>query len=172
MAILRAGPWSDGTQPMNPVDPVTLAVPASPVNIARGNWPNQTWAARSVTQIDDPDSFGLIIEEWGTAALGETVSVTSDFYLADVTLSFHYQATASFQITVYFTAENFDDFPASYFGWQYTTKDQSGSDQWFDTGGTSTRTQIVTLPATTFGSFYAYTQVYYPSGGTATVKIS
>lgn len=172
MTILRAGPWSDGTQLMNPVDPVTLAVSGSPVNIARGNWPNQTWAARSVTQIDGNDSSGLIVEEWGTAALGETVGVENDFYLADVTLSFHYQATASFQITVYFTAELLNNAPASYFGWQYTTKDQSGSDEWFDTGGTSTRTQIVTLPATTFGSFSAYTQIYFPSGGTATLKIS
>tara|TARA_R110000772_G_C13081119_1_gene417482 strand:+ start:21 stop:539 length:519 start_codon:yes stop_codon:yes gene_type:complete len=172
MAILRAGPWWSNSQSGGSIDPVSPVTDTNgqPVNIARGNWPNQTWAARSLLTNEDINFDP--ITTWGTAALGEAVTVSSTFYLAEAKLRFAYQATASFTITVYFESYlEFDD-PGAYFSWDYNTIDQSGSDDWFDTGGTSTRTQIVTLPATTLGFFSATTTIYYPSQSTATVKIS
>lgn len=46
MAILRAGPWGNLTDSFQSV-PSNTAVPLTeyPVNVAKGNWPNQTWAA-------------------------------------------------------------------------------------------------------------------------------
>ena len=171
MAILRAGPWWQAG-PIDPVSPVTDSG-GQPVNIAKGDWPNQTWAARSQSVTDSFISPAPIpITEWGTVALGESVSVNSVYYLAEAVLTFAYQATAPFTITVdYESYVEFDE-PFAYFSWNYRTIDQSGSDDWFDTGGTTTRTQTVTLPATTLGFFSAGTLIYYPVQSTAKVTIS
>lgn len=46
MAILRAGPWGNLTDSFQPVPLNTGAfLDHYPVNVAKGNWPNQTWAA-------------------------------------------------------------------------------------------------------------------------------
>ena len=175
MAILRAGPWwSANGDPMNPVSPVT-GPGGQPVNIAKGDWPNQTWAARSLLTnevFDQPNNRWDLITAWGTAGLGETVTVSSTFYLSEARLTFAYQATESFTITVdYESYVEFDD-PGALFYWDYSTTGQSGSDSWFDTGGTTTRTQTVTLPATTLGFFSAGTDIYSPFQSTAKVTIS
>jgi hypothetical protein len=171
MAILRAGPWWEGG-PIDPVSPVTDPN-GQPVNIAKGDWPNQTWAARSQSITDSFISPAPTpITEWGTVALGESVSADSVYYLAEARLTFAYQAAASFSITVDFESYVEFDQPYAGFYWNYNTIDQSGSDNWFDTGGTTTRTQTVTLPATTLGFFSAGTSIYYPAQSTATVTIS
>ena len=157
---------------MNPVGPVT-GPGGQPVNIAKGDWPNQAWAARSQSVTDSFISPAPIpIVEWGTVALGESVSADSVFYLAEATLTFAYQATAPFTITVDFESYVQFDYPAAYFDWRYYTTDQSGSDDYFDTGGTTTRTQTVNLPATKLGFFSATTLVYFPVQSTAKVTIS
>jgi hypothetical protein len=173
MAILRAGPWWQNG-PIDPVSPVTGSG-GEPVNIAKGDWPNQTWAARSQSVTDSffsAEFANATITEWGTRALGESVSAYSVFYLAEARLAFTYQATASFTITVDFESYVEFDYPYASFYWNYSTIDQSESDNWFDTGGTTTRTQTVTLPATTLGFFSAGTSIYYPAQSTATVTIS
>jgi hypothetical protein len=168
MAILRAGPWW-GNGSIDPVSPLTDPN-GEPVNIARGDWPNQTWAARSLLTNEDININP--ITTWGTAALGEAVTVSSTFLLAEARLAFAYQATQSFTITVdYESYVEFDD-PGASFYWNYSTIDQSGSDDWFDTGGTTTRTQTVTLPATTLGFFAAGTYIFFPAQSTAKVTIS
>ena len=166
MAILRAGPWWENGS-IDPINPVTDPN-GRPVNIARGDWPNQTWAARSLLTNEDINLNP--ITTWGTAALGEAVTVSSTFYLSEARLTFAYQATESFTITVDYESYVQDDDPGASFYWNYSTF--SGSDDWFDTGGTTTRTQTVTLPATTLGFFSAGTLIYYPAQSTATVTIS
>ena len=171
MAILRAGPWWENGS-IDPINPVTDPNGA-PVNIARGDWPNQTWAARSLLTnevFDQPNGDWDEITTWGTAALGEAVTVSSNLTLAEARLTFAYQATESFTITVDYESYVQDDDPGASFYWNYSTF--SGSDDWFDTGGTTTRTQTVTLPATTLGFFSAGTLIYYPAQSTATVTIS
>jgi|TARA_R110000751_G_scaffold134072_1_gene236466 hypothetical protein len=166
MAILRAGPWWENGS-IDPINPVTDPN-GRPVNIARGDWPNQTWTARSLLTNEDINLNP--ITTWGTAALGEAVTVSSTFYLSEARLTFAYQATESFTITVDYESYVQDDDPGASFYWNYSTF--SGSDDWFDTGGTTTRTQTVTLPATTLGFFSAGTLIYYPAQSTATVTIS
>ena len=168
MAILRAGPWWQNG-PIDPVSPVTGSG-GQPVNIAKGDWPNQTWAARSL--LTNEDLSLEPITTWGTAGLEEAVTVSSTFLLAEAQLTFAYQATESFTITVDYESFVEFDYPGASFYWNYSTIDQSESDDWFDTGGTTTRTQTVTLPATTLGFFSAGTLIYYPAQSTATVKIS
>ena len=168
MAILRAGPWWENGS-IDPINPVTDPN-GRPVNIARGDWPNQTWTARSLLTNEDINLNP--ITTWGTAALGEAVTVSSTFYLSEARLTFAYQATESFTITVDYESYVQDDDPGASFYWNYSTTGQSGSDSWFDTGGTTTRTQTVTLPATTLGFFSAGTLIYYPAQSTATVTIS
>ena len=169
MAILRAGPWWEAG-PIDPVSPLTDPN-GEPVNIARGDWPNQTWAARSLLTNEDLNLEP--ITTWGTAALGEAVTVSSTFLLAEAELKFAYQATESFTITVdYESYVQFDE-PFANFYWDYRTTDQSGSGAWSDTGnGTTTRTQTVTLPATKLGFFKAKTLIYFPGQSTAKIKIS
>ena len=174
MAILRAGPWWEAG-PMDPVSPLTDPN-GEPVNIARGDWPNQTWAARSLLTnevFDQPNNRWDFITTWGTAALGEAVTVSSNLAWAEAQLKFAYQATAPFTITVdYESYVQFDE-PFASFYWNYSTIDQSGSDAWSDTGNsTTTRTQTVTLPATTLGFFSARTLIDVPVQSTATITIS
>ena len=166
MAILRAGPWWENGS-IDPVSPVTDPG-GEPVNIAKGDWPNQTWAARSLLTNEDININP--ITTWGTAGLGEAVTVSSTFLLAQAALTFAYQATESFTITVDYESYVQDDDPGASFYWNYSTF--SGSDDWFDTGGTTTRTQTVTLPATTLGFFSAGTDIYSPFQSTAKVTIS
>ena len=166
MAILRAGPWWENGS-IDPINPVTDPN-GRPVNIARGDWPNQTWTARSLLTNEDINLNP--ITTWGTAALGEAVTVSSTFYLSEARLTFAYQATESFTITVDYESYVQDDDPGASFYWNYSTF--SGSDDWFDTGGTTTRTQTVTLPATTLGFFSAGTDIYSPFQSTANVTIS
>ena len=46
MAILRAGPWGNLTDSFQNVPPATdVELDHYPVNIAKGNWPNQDWLA-------------------------------------------------------------------------------------------------------------------------------
>ena len=168
MAILRAGPWWENGS-IDPINPVTDPN-GEPVNIARGDWPNQTWTARSLLTNEDLNLEP--ITTWGTAGLGEAVTVSSTFLLAEAVLTFAYQATAPFTITVDY--ESYVEFDAPYasFYWNYSTIDQSGSDGWDDIGGTTTRTQTVTLPATTLGFFRAGTYIYFPAQSTAKITIS
>ena len=160
MAILRAGPWGNLSSPHEDepaiIDEDTVIYP---VNIAKGNWPNQAWGA--VYSLDR--SFGYLDPyEYGLVSLGgEKTVTTGGAYPFDnaIGFSFCYQATEALTIDFNwdFTGSGAaDNFPS--LGWSVQPID-GPSDSYFNTPADS-GTEIIALPATTLGIVYAYVQGY------------
>jgi len=143
MAILRAGPWGNLTNPHADA-PSDMSVESDifPVNCAKDNWPSQVWAAFYERTVD----FTSL--EYGTAALGEELEVESDS--GHIGMQFCYQATQEFDIDI-----NWLIIPTGVYlpdlSWLYNTIEGT-TDSFFNTPA-NTGTETVTLPASTFGVF-------------------
>ena len=146
MAILRAGPWGElGDEFQDPVGTPT-GVDPSPVNCAKNNWPNQDWGA--VYEIDIETASGPEYE-YGVVGLGE--DVVGEGYLIANRIIFCWQATEEFDINLNWDiGSDYGGFPPNLY-WVYQTI-EGDSDSDYNYPSTS-GTETVTLPATTFGRF-------------------
>ena len=147
MAILRAGPWGElGDEFQDPVAGTPTGVDPSPVNCAKNNWANQDWGA--VYEIDIETASGPEYE-YGVVGLGE--DVVGEGYLIANRIIFCWQATEEFDINLNWDiGSDYGGFPPNLY-WVYQTI-EGDSDSDYNYPSTS-GTETVTLPATTFGRF-------------------
>jgi hypothetical protein len=155
MAILRAGPWWDGTFGGGAVDspgyniwfPGGNSFPTgSPVNCGPNDWSNQSWTGRAdYGSSDDP----------GPGYGGKTFSLNQDVETVDfdevyLYFTFYWQATEEFDLK-----QTVETFGLSGFGdWSviFDTIEDGEVFNYFNTiGGIGTQTETFTLPATTLG---------------------
>lgn len=148
--ILRAGSWGYFNGMVTVGDPITdFSTPPNryPVNIAKGNWQNQTWGAvyrRSSVLLPNYSDYGL-------AALGETISISTD--QGGLTLSFCYQATEPFEIVINWTyTNNGGEGTTTDLQWSYNTI-ENNTDYFQDVSPPLSGSVAVTLPASVFGFF-------------------
>ena len=162
MAILRAGPWWDGTYSGGWFDGGAVDSPdydiwypgpggndfpdGSPVNCGPNDWPNQSWTGRAdYGTSDDP----------GPGYGGETFSLnqyveSAEFDSSYLYFTFYWQATEEFdlkQTVETFASDGFGDHSVI-----FNTIENGEVFNYFNTiGGIGTSTQTFTLPATTLG---------------------
>jgi len=163
MAILRAGPWFDGTYAGGwfdggavnspnyniwfPYGPGSNPFPTgSPVNCGPNDWSNQSWTGRAdYGSSDDP----------GPGYGGKTFSLNQDVETVDfdevyLYFTFYWQATEEFDLR-----QTVETFGFSGFGdWSviFDTIEDGEVFNYFNTiGGVGTQTETFTLPATTLG---------------------
>ena len=160
MAILRAGPWGRfGSRHENEPAVIDGNTDIYPVNCAKGDWPNQAWAAVYSLDIsfgyEDPYEYGLVSlwEEKTVIAGGE--------YAFDnaINFAFCYQATEAFTINFNWAfTGSAAAYNYPYLTWMYSLIDgPSGS---YSNTPSNSGTEIITLPATTFGVVYAAVYSY------------
>jgi len=159
MAILRAGPWGNLIDSFQDVPAATnVELDYYPVNLALGDWPNQTWACFATTD------QGFIVGDpyyiYSKANLGEEVSRNASGelgYTPTVNLQFCYQATNQFDVNFNWSLIGPPGgLPSLY--WSYTTI-EGLTDSFFNTPEDS-GTEIISLPPTTFGYVSASIQGY------------
>jgi hypothetical protein len=156
MAILRAGPWGNLNNPHQD-EPAVKDDQTNifPVNCARGNWTNQPWRLLYKANSD-------IDITTGTAALGSPIVANGDIY-ATVLLYFNWQATQDFDVDLQWDITSTDVgnvYPT--LEWQWYTIEGT-NDYLFDTPA-DVGTDTITLPASTFGTFWAYVDGFSNSG--------
>jgi hypothetical protein len=143
MSILRAGPWGNLVSPHEDVPAIIDEdTDIYPVNCAKGDWPNQPWAA-----LVEKFVFG---EEYAIKGLNDTVTINTDFGYID--FHFCYQATQAFDININWLITATGLYFSEIY-WIYNTIEGT-SDSYFNTPADS-GTETVTLPASTFCKFSA-----------------
>lgn len=173
MAILRAGPWGNlnNTHEDVPSD-TSVGLNIYPVNCALSDWPNQDWAAYFISY----DSLGSGSEPsslYGVSDLGESVSRSSnsslDLFTPVVEFYFCYQATESFDIDFNweFTGTN-NNFPS--LSWSYATI-EGDVDSYFNTPASS-GTEVISLPATSFGKVICSVEGYLSLSGQGELTVT
>ena len=151
MPILRAGPWGNLNNPHEDEPAVKdNQTNIYPVNCARSDWPNQPWRLLYNKSTE-------ISRDTGTAALGSPI-VGEGINYAYVALDFNWQATEAFDVTLQWDMTSTQSGSAIYplLEWEYYTIEGTG-EYVFDTPSDSGSINI-TLPASTFGNFSAYTE--------------
>lgn len=191
MAILRYGPWANiiphATQGLyqNYDQPTHLpsATPPTgyPVNCATSDWASgAAWSSLSVVYSDfDPVSFyeGPYYEE---KPINTQISDTANIVTAACRLSFHYQATADFTMSMQWTCNPLLGYGSWYY--QIISLDSNGDKvedqqltQFGDGVSTSySGTETLNIPASTIGTVLCIVDNFgsdYP-GDTCTLKIS
>ena len=151
MPILRAGPWGNLNNPH--VDEPAVKDDQTniyPVNCARGNWPNQPWRLLYNKNTD----IGI---NTGTAALGSPVTANGGIYAA-VDFDFNWQATEAFDVTLQWDMTSTQSGSSIYptLEWRYITIE--GTVYYFFDTPLDSGSMDITLPASTFGNFSAYTE--------------
>ena len=99
MAILRAGPWGNLTDSFQNVPAATdVELTYYPVNIAKGNWPNQNWAAWYEVEAAGCCAPAQITATWPvTSNFGSTVTYeTQTIDIADDCSYSYYQYPDSY----------------------------------------------------------------------------
>mgnify|MGYP003652124349 FL=1 len=146
MAILRAGPWGNLSNPHED-EPAIIDEDTDiyPVNCAKSDWPNQSWKLVYDTANDSSESVSV-----GTAALGSPVVVTGIYY-AQVFLAFCYQATEDFVVTFQWDISSDGSNLFTSLLYHYNTIE--GTTDFSSNTLTDSGTMDITLPASTFGYF-------------------
>jgi len=165
--ILRVGPWGAFNTFGDPITDFSTDPGLYPVNIARGNWQNQTWGA-----VYRRDSVLLPnFEDFGLAALGETISISTD--IGGLSLAFSFQATEPFEIVINWTHTEYGgEFgTATNFSWGYDTI-ENNTDYYDQADPPISGSVTVTLPASVFGMFNTRIDLGSPEIEAITLSIS
>ena len=161
MAILRAGPWWNGTFLVGWFDGGAVDSPdyniwgpqtgnafpvGAPVNCAGSDWQNQPWVGRADYGTSDDPGPGYGGKTFSLNQYVESADLDSSYLYFD----FYYQATEAFdlkQTIETFASDGFGDHDVRF----YTIEDGKVFDYFNTIGGIGTSTETFTLPATTLG---------------------
>lgn len=135
MAILRYGPWAQlltGTIPKYdnndpPAYPLPSEIPpvGAPVNCATVDWASgDPWRSLSETWNDfDPEYF-IEYEKYDSIPINTQISSTAQVTIAKCRLSFHYQATEPFSMTMDWSIYALLGF--GFWSWEVISIDENG----------------------------------------------